>query len=329
MIEFRNVTKVYGDSDTAVSNISFQVGEGEVFGLIGTSGCGKTTTLKMINRLVEPTAGEIQLAGTDVTQRPPEQLRRRIGYVIQSIGLFPHYTVRENVEVVPTLLEWDKDRISRRSNELLELVGLDPGTYGERMPDALSGGQQQRVGLARALAGDPEVMLMDEPFGALDPLTREHIRTEFKSLLQKIRKTVVLVTHDVFEAFDLCDRICLMDDGRVRQTGTPKELLFEPADKFVQSFFDHHRMQLEMMSVTVGEIADRLASGKESRSEPTTDRQPREISAGDFFYTVFEGQGGEGLFTFEHEGRKMVCDADELLTGFQELRRSLKKGGGV
>ncbi|MGK7371351.1 MAG: ABC transporter ATP-binding protein, partial [Candidatus Halalkalibacterium sp. M3_1C_030] len=251
MIELQEVSKIYDHATVAVDSISFKIAKGEVFGLIGTSGCGKTTTLKMINRLVEPTDGCILINGNSILDRPAEELRRNIGYVIQSIGLFPHYTIKENISIVPKLLNWDDRRIEKRSRALLEMVGMEPDQFADRKPEALSGGQQQRVGLARALAGDPEVLLMDEPFGALDPITKEKIREEFKNLLHEIKKTVILVTHDVFEAFDLCDRICLMDEGRVMQTGTPKELLFQPDNEFVRSFLDNHRLQLEMMSITV------------------------------------------------------------------------------
>ncbi|MDZ7694900.1 MAG: ATP-binding cassette domain-containing protein [Balneolaceae bacterium] len=217
MIKLRKVTKIYEDSVKAVDDISFEVQEGEIFGLIGTSGCGKTTTLKMINRLVNPSAGQIFVNNRDISTEPIEKLRRNIGYVIQSVGLFPHYTIRENVTVVPRLLKWDSSQIEQRYQELMQLVGLSQSDFADRHPDALSGGQQQRVGFARALAADPNVILMDEPFGALDPITKEQIREEFKKLLEQIDKTIVLVTHDVQEAFDLCNRIALMDNGLIRQ----------------------------------------------------------------------------------------------------------------
>lgn len=254
MIQLEEVSKIYEDSVRAVDKLSFTVREGEVFGLIGTSGCGKTTTLKMINRLVSPTSGSIYINNKDVQNQRPEMLRRDIGYVIQDVGLFPHYSIQENIAVVPRLLGWEDKRVNRRSDELLELVGLDPSQFAHRMPDALSGGQQQRVGFARALAADPAIILMDEPFGALDPITKEQVRGEFKSLLNQINKTIVLVTHDIAEAFDLCDRVALMDLGRLQQVGTPKELLLSPANKFVSSFFDVNRLELEMQTITLGDI---------------------------------------------------------------------------
>lgn len=219
MIALSNITKQYAPDIVAVEALSLEVREGETFGLIGTSGCGKTTTLKMINRLEEPTSGMITIAGDSVEHRPAEELRRDIGYVIQDVGLFPHYTVRENIAITPRLIGWEQERILRRCDELLEFVGLPPAMFADRMPADLSGGQQQRVGLARALAADPPVILMDEPFGALDPITKEQIQQEFKMLLREIQKTIVLVTHDVFEAFGLCDRIGLMDGGRLQLGG--------------------------------------------------------------------------------------------------------------
>lgn len=245
MIEARGLTKRY-KGVAAVEAISFQVAEGETLGLIGTSGCGKTTTLKMLNRLIEPTAGYISLAGQDIRQQSPEKLRQGIGYVIQNIGLFPHYTVTENIAVVPRLLRWKEKRIAQRIGELLEMVGLPPGKFARRYPRELSGGQQQRVGLARALAANPPVVLLDEPFGALDQITRRQIQQEFKRLESLLHKTMVLVTHDVFEAITLCDRLCLMDGGKIQQLGTPQELIFAPQNDFVRDFFQANRFQLEL-----------------------------------------------------------------------------------
>lgn len=322
MIKLENVTKIYGDSATAVDRISFEVKEGEIFGLIGTSGCGKTTTLKMINRLIEPTSGEIRVNGISVTDRSAEELRRNIGYVIQSVGLFPHYTIRENVAVVPRLMQWNEDRIRRRSDELLELVGLDPGQYAGRMPDALSGGQQQRVGLARALAADPALLLMDEPFGALDPITKESVRGEFKQLLGELHKTVILVTHDVFEAFDLCDRICLMDQGSLQQVGTPKELLFQPGNEFVRSFFDTHRFQLEMMSVTVGEILDLME--QKQRTSPPSKGGVAPVDIKTSLFSILE-KGTSKIAVEENNQTVGYLSQKNLLTGFQEVRAKLSK----
>lgn len=252
MIQVRNLTKRYG-AINAVDDVSFDVNEGETLVLLGTSGCGKTTTLKMLNRLIEPTLGSITINGRDSRERPLSELRRDIGYVIQDTGLFPHYTVGENIAVVPRLLGWDARRIQQRTRELMTMLRL-PDSYLYHYPDALSGGQRQRVGLARALAADPPVVLMDEPFGALDPVTRVGIRREFRQLDALKRKTIVLVTHDVAEAFDLGDRICLMNEGRIQQLGQPKELLLKPANEFVRTFFADQRLNLQLQTTMVQDI---------------------------------------------------------------------------
>jgi osmoprotectant transport system ATP-binding protein len=249
MIEVKNISKKF-KTQIAVDNISFNIIEGENFVLLGTSGCGKTTTLKMLNRLIEPTHGEIFINQKNVLTENAEMLRRRIGYVLQNTGLFPHYTVAENIAVVPNLFKWNKEKILSRVEELMNKLHLSKDYYNA-FPNELSGGQQQRVGLARALAADAAILLMDEPFGALDPITRTHVRNDFKHLEEFKKKTIVLVTHDVQEAFELADRICLMDKGKIVQVGTPTELLFKPANDFVKSFFDEQRLQLEYKSVTI------------------------------------------------------------------------------
>lgn len=238
MIRLDSVTKSYpGQAKEAIRDLSLDVNEGEILVLVGPSGCGKTTTLRLINRLIEPTSGRIFLDGEDVTNVNPDQLRRRIGYVIQQVGLFPHMTIADNIGLIPHTLGWDKDRIRNRVDELLNLVGLDARAYRGRFPKQLSGGQQQRVGVARALAADPPVMLMDEPFGAIDPITRDRLQEEFLSLQERIRKTIVIVTHDIQEAVKLGDRIAIFDDsGKVVQLDTPARILTEPADDFVASF---------------------------------------------------------------------------------------------
>jgi osmoprotectant transport system ATP-binding protein len=222
--------------------------------LLGTSGCGKTTTLRMINRLEESTSGEIWVNGKNITQQSPEILRKGIGYVLQHNGLFPHYTIEENISIVPNLLKWDKQQTRRRTFELLDKLHLPNSKYAALYPNELSGGQQQRVGLARALAADPPILLMDEPFGALDPVTRVSIRKDFSQLEEFKKKTIVLVTHDVQEAFELGDRICLMDKGSIVQNGTPAELLFKPANDFVKSFFHDQRFALELQAMTIKDI---------------------------------------------------------------------------
>lgn len=235
MIELHGVTKRYGDA-TAVDDVSFHVERGELAVLLGPSGCGKTTTLRAINRMVEIDSGVVSLAGRPVTERSPDELRRQIGYAIQGVGLFPHMTVHRNIAAVPRLLGWDKQRIDRRVMELLELVGL-PAACASKKPRELSGGEAQRVGVARALAADPPVMLMDEPFGALDPINRERVQREFAELRRELGKTVVFVTHDIGEAVLLGDRILLMRDGRLVQSNTPEGLWRSPASEFVHSFF--------------------------------------------------------------------------------------------
>ncbi|UCD83867.1 MAG: ATP-binding cassette domain-containing protein [Deltaproteobacteria bacterium] len=245
MIRMENVSKAYPGGIQAVKNITLEVNEGEIIVLIGTSGCGKTTCLKMINRLIEPTLGKIVFRGQDIADMDPIQLRRGIGYVIQQVGLLPHMTVGKNVGIVPSLLKWDKELTQARVRETLSLVGLPPEEFESRYPNELSGGQQQRVGVARALAGDPESLLMDEPFGALDPITREGLQEEFSKIARSIGKTIVFVTHDIFEAFELGSRIAIMNDGCILQLDRPQAILERPASEFVEGFLRKHRAQLE------------------------------------------------------------------------------------
>jgi len=274
LIEFDDVSKVYPNGPVAVCSLSMRVEEGETLVLLGTSGSGKTTTLKMVNRLIEPTAGAIRIGGQDILSQDPIALRRGIGYAIQHIGLFPHMTVAENVAVVPRLLRWDRRRIEDRVDRLLALVGLEPSEYRGRFPAQLSGGQRQRVGVARALAADPPVVLMDEPFGALDPITREQLQNEFLDLETEIRKTILFVTHDVFEAVKMGDRIALMDRGELQQLATPAELVEHPANEFVDQFLGRHRFQLALLTRTIRSILP-----AEAASEPGTDPPEVRLSA--------------------------------------------------
>ena len=244
MIRLESVTRIYatrGGNVTAVDDVSFEVGKGQICVLLGPSGCGKTTTLRMINRLVAPTSGKIHIGGRDTDSIDPVELRRGIGYVIQQIGLFPNMTVAQNIGVVPRLLGWEPARSRRRAEELLALLALDPAQFLDRYPNELSGGQAQRVGVARALAVDPPVLLMDEPFAALDPVNREAIQDEFLRMQQTLRKTILFVSHDIDEAVKMADRIAIFRAGRLVQFAAPDELLARPADEFIASFVGHDR----------------------------------------------------------------------------------------
>ena len=237
VVAFEHVTKRYGDGPPAVTDLTMEIGAGEVCVLVGPSGCGKTTTMKMVNRLVEPTSGRVTIDGQDVASLPAVELRRRIGYVIQQVGLFPHLTVADNVAVVPRLLGWSAARVTERVEELLELVGLDAATHRGRYPAALSGGERQRVGVARAMAADPTVLLMDEPFGAVDPIRRERLQNDLLRLQARLRRTIVFVTHDVDEAIKMADRIAILQVGGVlAQYDAPNRLLAAPASEFVERF---------------------------------------------------------------------------------------------
>ncbi|MFH9428025.1 betaine/proline/choline family ABC transporter ATP-binding protein [Streptomyces sp. NPDC017615] len=255
MIRFEQVSKRYPDGTTAVDDLSFEVSEGELVTLVGPSGCGKTTTMMMVNRLIEPTSGRIVVDGEDIARVDPVRLRRRIGYVIQQVGLFPHRTVLDNTATVPSLLGWKRAKARARAAELLDLVGLDPKTFGARYPEQLSGGQRQRVGVARALAADPPVLLMDEPFGAVDPVVREQLQDEFLRMQQAVRKTVLLVTHDIEEAVRLGDRIAVYGEGRIEQFDTPGAVLGAPATSYVAGFVGADR-GLKRLSVTAIEPDD-------------------------------------------------------------------------
>ncbi|WP_137159149.1 betaine/proline/choline family ABC transporter ATP-binding protein [Blastococcus sp. CCUG 61487] len=255
-IRLEGLSKVYADGTVGVADLDLTFAAGELTVLVGPSGCGKTTTMKMINRIIEPTTGRILIGGEDVTKVDPVRLRRRIGYVIQNVGLFPHQTVRANVGTVPRLLGWDRARIRERVAELLDLVGLDPSLHADRYPHQLSGGQRQRAGVARALAADPPVLLMDEPFSAVDPVVRERLQSEFLRLQQAVRKTIVFVTHDIEEAVRLGDRIAVMSHGgRVEQFATPADLLGRPANDFVADFVGSDR-GLKRLAVTSIDVAD-------------------------------------------------------------------------
>jgi osmoprotectant transport system ATP-binding protein len=255
-LEFRDVVKRYaGQERPAVNHLSFEVPAGDICVLVGPSGCGKTTAMRMVNRMIEITEGDIRLDGQSVKTRDPAALRRQIGYVIQQVGLFPHRTIGQNIATVPELLGWDKQRIRARVDELLDLVGLDPVDFRDRYPSQLSGGQRQRVGVARALAVDPPLMLMDEPFGAIDPINRGRLQNQFLRLQSQIRKTVVFVTHDIDEALKMGDRIAIMKEGGVlAQYAVPQDLLQSPADDFVESFVGADRGLKELALHKIREL---------------------------------------------------------------------------
>ncbi|MFJ9107437.1 ABC transporter ATP-binding protein [Streptomyces sp. NPDC102283] len=290
MIRFEQVGKVYPDGTTAVDGLTFEVNEGELVTLVGPSGCGKTTTMMMVNRLIEPTSGRILVGGEDIAGIDPVKLRRRIGYVIQQVGLFPHRTVLDNTATVPALVGWKRARARERAAELLDLVGLDPGTYGSRYPAQLSGGQRQRVGVARALAADPPVLLMDEPFGAVDPVVRERLRHEFLALQQRMRKTVLLVTHDIEEAVRMGDRIAVYGEGRIEQFDTPAAVLGTPATPYVARFVGSDR-GLKRLSVTAIEPEDLEESPVARLEEHAGAAAARLATAGARWAVVLNGTG--------------------------------------
>ncbi|RMI41348.1 ABC transporter ATP-binding protein [Streptomyces triticirhizae] len=295
MLRFEHVSKRYPNGTVAVDDLDFEVAEGELVTLVGPSGCGKTTTMRLVNRLEEPTSGRILLGGEDIAGVDPVRLRRRIGYVIQQVGLFPHRTVLDNTATVPVLLGRGRKAARRRAAELLELVGLDPAVYGGRYPDQLSGGQRQRVGVARALAADPPVLLMDEPFGAVDPVVRERLQNEFLRLQREVRKTVLFVTHDIEEAVRLGDRIAVFGQGRIEQYDSPAAVLGAPATDYVASFVGSDR-GLKRLSVTPVERGDL--------------EQPPVVHLSDSMATAQERMRADGVRW------AVVLDEDDVLHGW-------------
>jgi osmoprotectant transport system ATP-binding protein len=302
MIELDRVTKRY-DGRAVVEDLSLEIAAGEFCVLLGSSGCGKSTTLRMINRLVAADAGTIRVGGEDVTRLPVEALRRRIGYAIQSTGLFPHWDVEDNIATVPRLLKWPAARVAARVSELLELLRLDPAMYRAKYPHQLSGGEQQRVGVARALAADPELLLMDEPFAAVDPITRDALQGELARIHRATRKTIVFVTHDIEEALRLATSIAIMNEGHIAQLGTPLELLEHPANDFVSEFIGHQGLGLKLLSVR--KIADRLRRGEGAAGEPL----PPDASLRDALSAM----------TARHTDRLPVADAEGRSLGVIDL----------
>lgn len=246
MIQFKNIGKTFEDGFEALKNINLEVKDGELLTLIGPSGCGKTTTMRMINRLIDPSVGQILINGEDILKKNPVKLRRDIGYVIQQIGLLPHMSIEDNISIVPKLKKWPKEKYEKRVDELLDLVGLDPSIFKKRYPSELSGGQQQRIGVIRAMAADPPIILMDEPFSALDPISREQLQDELIKLQEEIHKTIVFVTHDMDEAIKIANRIAIMKDGEIVQLDTPDKILRRPKDDFVRDFIGEKRLNNEM-----------------------------------------------------------------------------------
>jgi osmoprotectant transport system ATP-binding protein len=293
MIEIDQVSKSYGDR-RVVNSLSLNVGAGELCVLLGSSGCGKSTTLRMINRLIPTDGGSIRVGGEDVASVSPEALRRRIGYAIQSIGLFPHWTVEDNIATVPRLLKWHEARVRDRVGKLLELFRLDPRSYRSKYPHQLSGGEQQRVGVARALAADPELLLMDEPFAAVDPITRDALQAELARVHQTTGKTIVFVTHDIEEALRLATMIAIMDRGQIIQLGAPLDILEHPANDFVREFVGRQGLGLKLLSVR--KIADRLQPGETAEGEPLA----LDASLSDALSAM----------TARHTDRVPVCDAE-------------------
>jgi osmoprotectant transport system ATP-binding protein len=302
MIEIDGVTKSYGER-RIVDELSLTIGAGALCVLLGSSGCGKSTTLRMINRLIPIDSGSIRVGGEDVMQVPAEALRRRIGYAIQSIGLFPHWTVDDNIATVPRLLKWPKVRVRDRVTELLELFRLDPEIYRGKYPHQLSGGEQQRVGVARALAADPELLLMDEPFAAVDPITRDALQPEVARIHRTTGKTIVFVTHDIEEALRLATVIAIMDRGRIVQLGSPLDILEQPANDFVREFVGRQGLGLKLLSLR--KIADRLRRDETAEGEPLS----LDASLGDALSAM----------TTRRTDRLPVCDAEGRRVGIIAL----------
>ncbi|ARI77376.1 ABC transporter ATP-binding protein [Halobacillus mangrovi] len=294
MITFKDVTKTYPDGTTALKSINLEVKEGELLTLIGPSGCGKTTTMKMINRLIQPTEGTITIHNKDIREYNIHELRWNIGYVLQEIALFPHMTIEENISIVPEMKKWGKKDLSKRIDELMDMVGLDSNKHRKRKPSELSGGQQQRVGVIRALAADPDIILMDEPFSALDPISREQLQNDIRQLQQEIQKTIVFVTHDMDEAMALGDRVCLMKEGEIIQLDTPQNLILHPANSFVKDFIGSRKTPWQ---TAVDVIMDQTKSQIYSSSDREADRVP---SSGTY---AIKDESGKYV-TCVHNGKK-------------------------
>jgi osmoprotectant transport system ATP-binding protein len=328
ILEFNNVTKKYPDGTIAIEDINFSVEQGTTTVFVGPSGCGKTTTLKLVNRLIDLTEGTIEFEGKAIRNLDKIDLRRSIGYVIQEIGLFNHMTVGENVGIVPRLLGWDENRIDSRVDELLDLMDLPTTEYRSQYPQNLSGGQRQRVGVARALAADPDVMLMDEPFGALDPITRERLQDEFLELQNQIDKTILFVTHDIDEALKMGDRIAIYNNGGIVQYDTPKEILTNPRNKFVRDFLGSDRLIKELKFTNVGDVME-TAPDVVGLSTNDLDRSQHEFARnGGGYLTVKRNHTTHQALTKLYKGNAEavpVTDGDEVVGVVTEanLKRTL------
>lgn len=330
MLSLQKVTKIYPGAGhiKAVDDLSFDLEEGEICTVVGPSGCGKTTAMKMINRLIPITSGKIIIDGTDVSRLNTIDLRRSIGYVIQNIGLFPNMTIGENIAIIPKLLKWDKAKIDEKVQRLLEIVNLDPDEYRDRYPKELSGGQQQRIGVARGMAGDPPIMLMDEPFGAIDPINREHLQNEFLKIQAKVRKTIVFVTHDIDEAIKMGNKICLLKDGKLVQFASPEDILTNPKNNFVADFVGGDRTLKRLNLFTVKRaMRDDVPA---IREDATIDAARNMLSERNLRYLVAVDGDGKlfGMLDGENipERAEKVVDAAEPTGGWLMAQASLKDG---
>ncbi len=341
MIRLDNVSKIYPGTDiAAVENLTMDIPKGEVLVLVGPSGCGKSTTLRLINRMIEPSSGRIIFDGEDVTDVNPDELRRSIGYVIQQIGLFPHMTIGENIATVPKMLGWDKNKITKRVDELLDVVGLPPNIYRHRYPKELSGGQAQRAGVARALGADPAVMLMDEPFGAIDPITRDRLQNEFLRLQAELQKTIVFVTHDIDEAIKMGDRIAILGEkSAIKQLDTPERILAYPVDDFVDDFIGAGST---LKGLNFERVADLDLSGYPTVTTATSHAEARRILDGTHqrWILILDDQGRPLRWADEHAlandnvpigtaGPLVVAKVEQNATLHDTLEQMLVSSAGV
>ncbi|HEY2420974.1 MAG TPA: ABC transporter ATP-binding protein [Neobacillus sp.] len=318
MIRFEKVTKQYQEGSTAIKSLNMEIKEGEFFVIIGPSGCGKTTLLKMINRLIELSDGTIYVCDKKISEYDIHELRWNMGYVLQQIALFPHMTIEENIAIVPELRKWDEQKTRLRIDELMEMVGLPPATYRSRKPIELSGGQQQRIGVIRALAADPDILLMDEPFSALDPISREKLQDDILELQRRINKTIVFVTHDMKEAIKLGDRICIMNDGEIVQVGTPKEIIESPMNDFVQDFVGLHTVAAKE-DVQLETIIDQI------RTSQTTPSPSLIIPASSFLKETLMLLTEQEQLTVEKEGQ--IIGTITRKTALKYMADSLQERG--